>query len=125
MKNVNKNDDNMDNSKEDQKKQELKEIFGRNMIPVIERWERYIIAAGNELEPDISQDEMDKFKADVSNPSNIRDYIEKWSANDADCEEEIKEEEIDEDDDIEVVITDDEEDDDEEDEDVDMEDFII
>ena len=35
---------------------EMKEIWGRNMVPVIERWERYISAAGNKLEPEATEE---------------------------------------------------------------------
>jgi hypothetical protein len=110
----------------DEQGRAISETFTKNMKPVVERWERYIIAAGSELEPGVSQEELDRFAQRASNPQNVRDYLEKWGAEEADIEEGLGgEEEMDEDDDdIEVVISDDEEEEDE-DEDEEMADFIV
>src|SRR5436190_21380832 len=96
------------------------------MKPLIERWERHIIAAGTHFEPGVSKEELERFAQRASNPADVREFIEKWSADDADVEEalpEKEEEEEEEDDDVEVVVSGDEEDEEEDDEE--MEDFIV
>ncbi|RFU24973.1 hypothetical protein B7463_g11360, partial [Scytalidium lignicola] len=105
----------------------ISETFTKNMKPVVERWERLIIAAGSELEPDVSEEELARFAQRASNPEDVRAYLEKWGAEEVNLEEglgEEEEEEEDDDDDIEVVISEDEEEEDE-DEDEEMADFIV
>lgn len=96
------------------------------MKPLIERWERHIVAAGAGLEPDVSAEELQLFAGRVSNPEDVRGFLEKWNAGDVDIEEGLEEgdNDDDDDDDIEVVISDDE-DDDEDDDDEEMMDFIV
>jgi hypothetical protein len=95
------------------------------MKPLIERWERHIIAAGTHFEPSVSKEELERFAQRASNPADVREFIEKWSADDANVEEALlEEEEDDDDDDVEVVVSEDEEEDEEE-ADEEMEDFIV
>ena len=96
------------------------------MVPVIERWERYITAAGNKLEPEVSEQELAEFMAGVSNPEDVRAYLNKWEDEEADIEEEIEVKEEEDDDELEVVVSEDEEEDEEdEEEDEDMVGFVV
>jgi hypothetical protein len=89
------------------------------MKPLIQRWERIIVAAGQELEPDISEAEISTFAKSASNPADIKKYLADPETYLDGLEDEDEEIGDDDDDNLEVVLTDDEEDDDtrEEDED--------
>lgn len=96
------------------------------MRPLIERWERHIVAAGSDLEPEVSAEELQTFAGRVSNPEDVRSFLEKWNTEGVDVEEGLEEGGDDDDDDVEVVVSDDEEeDDDDDDEDEEMKDFIV
>jgi phosphopantothenoylcysteine synthetase/decarboxylase len=113
---------------EDDTDRTISKAFTKNMKPLIERWERHIIAAGTHFEPGLSKAELDRFAQRASNPADVREFIEKWSVDDVDVEEalpEKEEEEDDDDDDVEVVVSGDEEEEDEEEDDEEMEDFIV
>jgi hypothetical protein len=105
---------------------ELKEIWGRNMVPVIERWERYITAAGNKLEPEVSEQELAEFMAGVSNPEDVRAYLDKWEDEEVDIEEKIVVKVEEDTGELEVVVTDDEsEDEEDEEEEEDLVGFVV
>ena len=110
---------------EDDTDRTISEAFTKNMKPLIEHWEHHIITAGTHFEPGLSKEELERFAQRASNPADVRKFIEKWSADDADIEETLpeKEEEEEDDDDVEVVVSGDEEDEEEDDEE--MEDFIV
>ena len=105
----------------------ISEAFTKNMKPLIEHWEHHIITAGTHFEPGLSKEELERFAQRASNLADVCEFIEKWSADDADVEEALpekeEEEEEEEDDDVEVVVSGDEEDEEEDDEE--MEDFIV
>jgi hypothetical protein len=103
----------------------MKKIWGRNMVPVIERWERYISAAGNKLEPEATEEELSEFMAGVSNPEDVRAYLNKWEAEEVDIEEEIDVKEEEDDGELEVVVSEDEEDEEDEEEDEEMANFVV
>jgi hypothetical protein len=97
------------------------------MTPVIEKWERQIIATRDKVAPGVSEEELDSFTKNASNLADVREYLEKWGKEDADINEGLDrhgEEFNSGDDDLEVVITDDEDDEGGED-DEDLADFII
>lgn len=94
------------------------------MTPIVEMLERQIIASGKSVSSAASQEELNEFAAQVSNPADVKAYLEKWNDPSADVMEGLEKVKVeDEDDEIEVVVSDDE-DDDEEDED-DLDDFIV
>jgi hypothetical protein len=97
------------------------------MVPVIERWERYITAAGNKLEPEVSEQELAQFMAGVSNPEDVRAYLNKWEDEEADVEEKIVVKVEEDTGELEVVVTDDESEDeeDEEEEEEDLVGFVV
>jgi ribonuclease E len=101
---------------------QMKEIWANNMVPVIERWERLITAAGDKLAPEASKEELEKFISEVSNPEDVQAYLDKWADEEADIDEGLGEED-EEEDDVVVVVTDDEDDDDDDDDD--MADFVV
>lgn len=99
------------------------------MKPFVERWERDIIAAGQELEPEVSEEELKSFAAHASNPDDVKAFLTKPEIyfNNDNRYEEIAEvdynEEVDSEQELEIVLTDDDEEyDSEEDGD---EDFIV
>ena len=57
------------------------------MVAVIERWERHITAAGPDVAPDVSEEELAQFRSRVSNPDNVREFMERWAGEDRDVEE--------------------------------------
>ena len=103
----------------------MKEIQANNMVLVIERQERYITAASNNLELEALKEELEKFIAEVSNPKDVQAYLDKWVDEDADIKEGLgwEDEEDEEKDDVEVVVSDDEDEEDEDDDD--MADFVV
>jgi hypothetical protein len=46
---------------EDDTDRTISEAFTKNIKPLIERWERYIIAAGTYFEPGLSKEELERF----------------------------------------------------------------
>ena len=99
------------------------------MVAVIERWERHITAAGPEIAPGINEEELAQFRGRVSNPANVREFMERWAGEDADVEEGLGEwgegeGEDDDSDNLEIVVSEDDDEDDE-DEDDEMADFIV
>jgi hypothetical protein len=104
-------------------------IYRRNMGTMIERWERHITAAGPDIAPGIKEEELAQFRGRVSNPANVREFLERWAGEERDVEEGLGEGEKgeggnDDSDDLEIVISDDD-DEDNEDEDEEMDDFIV
>lgn len=96
------------------RKTAIQNIYRRKIDPIIKRWERCIAVVGREFEPAVSQTELDQFLQSVSNPADVRDYLERWNTADADCEEDLSynmPEEVA--DDVEVVVSDDDDDEDE------------
>ncbi len=103
----------------------INKTFTKYMKPLIQRWERHIIAAGTSLEPSVSEEEIQAFAQRASNSTDARQFLEKWNAEDVNIEEELPEIVQDETDEfIEVVVSDDEIEDEEEEED-EMMDFIV
>ena len=51
-------------------------IYRRNMGTMIERWERYIIAAGPDVAPGVPEEELAWFRGRVSNPDNVQQHLE-------------------------------------------------
>ena len=83
------------------------------MGAMIERWERRITAAGPDVAPGVSQEELAQFRGRVSNPDNVRQFLEYWEGEKGDVEEGLGEggegEWGDDDsDNLEIVISDDE-----------------
>ena len=104
-------------------------IYRRNMGTMIERWERHITAAGPDIAPGIKEEELAQFRGRVSNPANVREFMERWAGEEGDVEEGLGEGEKgeggdDDSDDLEIIISDDDDEDDE-DEDEEMADFIV
>ena len=104
-------------------------IYRRNMGAMIERWERHITAAGPDIAPGIKEEELAQFRGRVSNPANVREFLERWAGEEGDVvaglgEGEKGEGGNDDSDDLEIVISDDDDKDDE-DEDEEMDDFIV
>ena len=104
-------------------------IYRRNMGTMIERWERHITAAGPDIAPGIKEEELAQFRCRVSNPANVREFMERWAGEEGDVEEGLREGEKgeggdDDSDDLEIIISDDDDEDDE-DEDEEMADFIV
>src|SRR5580692_3231972 len=89
-------------------------IYRHNMGTMIERWERHITAAGPDIAPGIKEEELAQFRGRVSNPANVREFMERWAGEEGD----------DDSDDLEIIISDDDDEDDE-DEDEEMADFIV
>ena len=105
-------------------------IYRRNMGTIIKRWERHITAAGPDVAPGVPEEELARFRGRVSNPDNVRQFLERWEGEEGDVEEGLGEGEKgegggDDSDDIEIVISDDDDDDDDDDEDDEMADFIV
>ena len=65
----------------------IQAIYHRKMVAVIERWEWHITAIGPNVALDISEEELAQFRSRVSNPDNIREFIERWAGEDRDVEE--------------------------------------
>ena len=104
-------------------------IYRRNMGTIIEHWERHITAAGSEVAPGVPEEELAWFRGQVSNPDNVRQFLERWEREEEDVEEGLGEGEKREggdgdSDDIEIIISDDDDDDNDNDEDNKMADFI-
>jgi phosphopantothenoylcysteine synthetase/decarboxylase len=104
-------------------------IYRHNMGMMIERWERHITAAGPNIAPGIKEEELAQFRGRVSNPANVREFMERWAGEEGDVEEGLGEGEKgeggnDDSDDLEIIISDDD-DEDNEDEDEEMADFIV
>ena len=57
------------------------------MVAVIERWKRHITATGPEIALGINEEELAQFRGQVSNPTNVREFMEQWVGEDADVEE--------------------------------------
>jgi hypothetical protein len=97
--------------------------YHRKMVAVIERWEWHITAAGPDVALDVSEKELAQFRSRVSNPDNVREFMERWAGEDRDVEEGFGErgegEGDDKSDNLEIVISDDDDEDDE------MADFIV
>ena len=105
----------------------IQAIYHRNMGGVIERWERHIAAAGLDIAPDITEEELAQFRGQVSNPDDFRQFLQRWEGEEGDVEEglgEGGEGKGDDSDNLEIVISEDDDGDDE-DEDEDMADFIV
>ena len=99
------------------------------MVAVIEHWERHITTTGPKIAPGINEEELAQFRGRVSNPANVREFIERWAGEDADIEEGLGEQgegegEDDNSDNLEIVVSEDDDEDDE-DEDDKMADFIV
>jgi phosphopantothenoylcysteine synthetase/decarboxylase len=104
-------------------------IYRHNMGTMIECWERHITAAGPDIAPGIKEEELVQFRGRVSNPANVREFMERWAGEEGDVEEGLGEGEKgeggnDDSDDLEIIISDDD-DEDNEDEDEEMADFIV
>jgi hypothetical protein len=103
-------------------------IYRRNMGIMIERWEWHITAAGPDVAPGVPEEELAQFRGRVSNPDNVRQYLEHWKGVERDVEEGLGEGGEGEggddySDNLEIVISDDEDEDDD-DNDSEMADFI-
>ena len=99
------------------------------MVAVIECWEQHITAASPEIAPGINGEELAQFRGQVSNPANVREFMERWAGEDADVEECLGEwgegeGENNDSDNLEIVVSEDDDKDDE-DEDDEMADFIV
>jgi phosphopantothenoylcysteine synthetase/decarboxylase len=104
-------------------------IYRHNMGTMIERWEQHITATGPDIAPGIKEEELAQFRGRVSNPANVREFMERWAGEEGDVEEGLGEGEKgeggnDNSDDLEIIISDDDDEDDE-DEDEEMADFIV
>ena len=100
------------------------------MVDVIERWERRITAAGPDIAPGVPEEELAQFRGRVSNPDDVRQFLEHWEGEEGDVEEGLGEEGEGEggddySDNLEIVISDDEGEDDDDDENDEMADFIV
>ena len=62
-------------------------IYRRNMGTIIERWERHITAAGPDVAPGVPEEELARFRGRVSNPDNVRQFLERWEGEEGDVEE--------------------------------------
>ena len=103
-------------------------IYHRNMGTMIERWEQHITATGPHVAPGVPEEELARFRGQVSNPDNVRQYLERWEGVEGDVEEGLgeggeRERGDDYSDNLEIVISDDEDEDDDDDDD-EMADFI-
>ena len=104
-------------------------IYRRNMGAMIECWERHITATSPDIAPGIKEEELAQFRGRVSNPANVREFLERWAGEEGDVEEGLGEGEKgegrnDDSDDLEIVISDDDDEDDE-DEDEEIDNFIV
>ena len=52
-------------------------IYCCNMGAMIERWEQHITAAGPDIAPGIKEEELAQFRGRVSNPANVREFLER------------------------------------------------
>ena len=96
-------------------------IYRHNMGTMIERWERHITAAGPDIAPGIKEEELAQFRGRVSNPANVREFMERWAGEEGDVEEGLGEGEKgeggnDDSDDLEIIISDDDDEDNEDEE---------
>ena len=55
----------------------IQAIYHRKMVAVIEHWERHITAAGPDVAPDVSEEELAQFRSQVSNPDNVQEFMER------------------------------------------------
>src|SRR5580692_10150687 len=99
-------------------------IYRHNMGTMIECWERHITAAGPDITPGIKEEELAQFRGRVSNPANVREFMERWAGEEGLGEGEKGEGGNDDSDNLEIIISDDDDEDDE-DEDEEMADFIV
>ena len=103
----------------------IQAIYRQKMVAVIGRWEWHITAAGPDVAPDVSKEELAQFQSWVSNLDNVREFMERWAREDRDVEEGLGEggegegERDDKSDNLEIVISDDDDEDDE------IADFIV
>ena len=100
------------------------------MVDVIERWERCITTASPDITPGVPEEELAQFRGRVSNPDDVRQFLECWEGEEGDVEEGLGEGGEGEgrdnySDNLEIVISDDEGEDDDDDENDEMTDFII
>jgi hypothetical protein len=65
-------------------------IYRRNMGTMIERWEWHITAAGPDVAPGVSEEELARFRGQVSNPDNVRQYLKRWEGVEEDVEEGLR-----------------------------------
>ena len=54
---------------------------------MIERWEQHITAAGPDVAPGVSEEELAQFRGQVSNPDNVQQFLERWEGEEGDVEE--------------------------------------
>ena len=76
---------------------------------MIKRWEWHIIAASPDVTPGVSEEELAQLRGQVSNPDNVRQFLERWKGEEGDVEEGLGEEgegewEDDDSDNLEIVI---------------------
>jgi len=98
-------------------------IFHKNIISLIERLERRIIAGSELLTPGVSTAELDEFTQNASNLADIEIYIKKWNLENIDLNKRLDDKIEDIDNNIEVVISSDKKDEDEKDNNID--DFVV
>ena len=100
-------------------------IYHCNMRTMIECSERHIIGAGPDVTPGIPEEELTWFRDRVSNPDNVRQYLECWVGVERDVEEGLREGGGGDDysDNLEIFISDDKDKDDDDDDD-EIADFI-
>src|SRR6266436_8864876 len=89
----------------------IQAIYHRNMGGVIERWERHIAAAGLDIAPDITEEELAQFRGQISNPDDVRQFLQCWEGEEGDVEEGLGEGGEDEDEDMADFIVGEDEDD--------------
>ena len=68
---------------------------------------RHITAASLNITPDVTKEELAWFRAQVSNPANVQEFLERWEREEGDVEEGLGEEEKGENDgsdNLEIVI---------------------
>ena len=85
-------------------------IFHKNIISLIERLERRIIAGSELLTPGVSTAELDEFTQNASNLADIEIYIKKWNLENIDLNKRLDDKIEDIDNNIEVVISSDKKD---------------
>ena len=96
---------------------------------VIARWERIITAAGSDF-VDAPEEELAQFRGQVSNPDDVREFLERWAGEYDNVEEglggDADREPVDNSlGNIEIVVSEDDDDEDDEGDDDEMDDFII
>jgi hypothetical protein len=105
----------------------IQAIYQCNMVDVIEQWERHITAAGHDVAP-VSEEELAQFRGQVSNPANVREFLEWWEAEEGDMEERLgegEEGEGDNDSDNLKIVDSDNDDNDNDNKNEEMADFIV